>query len=153
MSVADQSIGILEHFSALEDPRQRTKVLYALDEILLLVLCTTMVGVDGFTEITRRGRLHLEYLRCFRPFTEDIESHDTLSALINMLDDEAFREAFVAWVEGLRVAEMTGEVIAIDGKTSRGSASGGEMRLHLVSAWASRQRLVLWQEALAGWPR
>jgi len=150
MPVADQSIGILDHFSALEDPRQRTKVLYPLDEILLLVLCATMAGADDFTEITRWGRLHLEYLRRFRPFAGGIASHDTLNALINMLDGEAFRGAFVAWVEGLRAVDMTGEVIAIDGKTSRGSAAGGGPPLHLVSAWASRQRLVLGQEALAG---
>lgn len=150
MAVEDQGIGILDYFSALDDPRQRPKVLYPLAEILLLVLCGTMAGADDFTEITRWGQLHLDFLRRFLPFARGIPSHDTVNDVVNALDAEAFRNGFVAWVDGLRAADQTGEVIAIDGKTSCGSAAGGAPPLHLVSAWASRQRLVLGQEALAG---
>ncbi len=72
--------------------------------------------------------------------------------MIAALDGEAFRDAFVSWVAGLRAADQDGEVIAIDGKTSRrsGSSAAGIEPLHLVSAWASEQRLVLGQEALRG---
>ena len=152
MAVEMQSVDILDCYSALEDPRQRTKVIYPLPEILLLVLCGVMAGADDFSEITRWGKLHVEFLRRFLPYREGIPSHDTVNAVIAALDGEAFRDAFVSWVAGLRAADQDGEVIAIDGKTSRrsGSPAAGIEPLHLVSAWASEQRLVLGQEALRG---
>ncbi len=152
MAVETQCVDIVDCYSALEDPRQRTKVIYPLPEILLLVLCGVMAGADDFSEITRWGRLHVEFLRRFLPYREGIPSHDTVNAVIAALDGEAFRDAFVSWVAGLRAANQDGEVIAIDGKTSRrsGSSAAGIEPLHLVSAWASDQRLVLGQEALRG---
>jgi len=152
MAVETQSVDILDCYSALDDPRQRTKVVYPLPEILLLVLCGVMAGADDFSEITRWGKLHVAFLRRFLPYREGIPSHDTVNAVIAALDGEAFRDAFVSWVAGLRAANQDGEVIAIDGKTSRrsGSPAAGIEPLHLVSAWASEQRLVLGQEALRG---
>ena len=152
MAVETQSVDILDCYSALDDPRQRTKVIYPLPEILLLVLCGVMAGADDFSEITRWGKLHVGFLRRFLPYREGIPSHDTVNAVIAALDGEAFRDAFVSWVAGLRAADQNGEVIAIDGKTSRrsGSPAAGIEPLHLVSAWASDQRLVLGQEALRG---
>ena len=152
MAVETQSVDILDCYSALDDPRQRTKVVYPLPEILLLVLCGVMAGADDFSEITRWGKLHVGFLRRFLPYREGIPSHDTVNAVIAALDGEAFRDAFVSWVAGLRAATQDGEVIAIDGKTSRrsGSPAAGIEPLHLVSAWAADQRLVLGQEALRG---
>ncbi len=152
MAVETQSVDILDCYSVLEDPRQRTKVIYPLPEILLLVLCGVMAGADDFSEITRWGKLHVAFLRRFLPYREGIPSHDTVNAVIAALDGEAFRDAFVSWVAGMREANQNGEVIAIDGKTSRrsGSPAAGIEPLHLVSAWASDQRLVLGQEALRG---
>jgi predicted transposase YbfD/YdcC len=81
-----------------------------------------------------------------------VPSHDTLGAVIAALDPEPFKACFAAWVEGLRETEP--DLIAIDGKTSRRShaRSKGRDPLHLVSAWATRQRLVLGQEAVGGKP-
>ena len=128
MAVEMQSVDILDCYSALEDPRQRTKVIYPLPEILLLVLCGVMAGADDFSEITRWGKLHVEFLRRFLPYREGIPSHDTVNAVIAALDGEAFRDAFVSWVAGLRAADQDGEVIAIDGKTSRSSPSTARRR-------------------------
>jgi predicted transposase YbfD/YdcC len=140
---------LLEHFSALEDPRQNWKVVYPLPEILLLVLCATLGGAEDFVEVVRWGRSKLEFLRRFLPFAHGVPSHDTLCDVISALDPELFRSAFTAWVEDLREDEP--DIVAIDGKTSRRSHDRGKGRspLHLVSAWASRQRLVLGQQATA----
>lgn len=139
----------LDCFSALEDPRQAWKVVYPLDEVLLLVLCAVLSGADDFVEIADWGRMRLGFLRRFRPFAEGIASHDTLNDVFNALDGDQFQACFVAWVEGLR--ETEDEIIAIDGKTSRrtGDRRNGRDPLHLVSAWASGQRLVLGQQAVA----
>lgn len=148
---------LLEHFSALEDPRQRWKVIYPLPEVLLLVLCATLGGAEDFVEVVRWGRSKLDFLRRFLPYERGVPGHDTLCDVVSALDPELFKAAFSAWVEDLREAEP--DIVAIDGKTSRRSHDRGRRRspLHLVSAWASRQRLVLGQQAtsespMRSWP-
>ncbi len=149
MSQASGSRSLLDHFSTLADPRQQWRVVYPLPEILLLVLCATLSGMEDFVEIRLWGQERLNFLRRFLPYERGIASHDTLGDVINALDPELFKQCFLDWVAGLR--DGAPEVIAIDGKTSRRShaRSQGREPLHLVSAWASRQRLVLGQEAVA----
>lgn len=137
---------LLDHFSALEDPRQAWKVVYPLPEILLLVLCATLAGAEDFVEIARWGRRKLDFLRRLLPYERGIASHDTLNDVMNALPAGLFAECFTAWVEGLR--EAAPDIVAIDGKTSRRARARGSDPLHLVSAWASRQRLVLGQQAV-----
>jgi predicted transposase YbfD/YdcC len=141
---------LLDHFAALDDPRQAAKVLYPLPEILLLLLSATLAGADDCVEIEFWGNEQLAFLRRFLPYRHGIPSHDTLGEVISALDPTLFKACFVSWVEGLREAEP--DLIAIDGKTSRRShaRSRGREPLHLVSAWAARQRLVLGQEAVSG---
>jgi predicted transposase YbfD/YdcC len=142
------STAILDHFSALSDPRERWRVLYPLREILLLVLCATLSGMEDFVEIRLWGGQRLAFLRRFLPYERGIPAHDTLNDVINALDGELFKSCFTTWVEALREREP--DIIAIDGKTSRRShaRSKGRGPLHLVSAWATRQRLVPGQEAV-----
>jgi predicted transposase YbfD/YdcC len=141
---------LVEHFAALEDPRQAAKVLYPLPEILLLLLSATLAGADDCVEIELWGREQLALLRRFLPYKHGIPSHDTLTGVLAALDPDLFKACFVGWVESLRESEP--DLIAIDGKTSRRThaRNKGLEPLHLVSAWASRQRLVLGQEAVAG---
>lgn len=153
MTEQTHGLSFLEYFSGLDDPRQSGKVLYPLDEVMLLVLCGEMAGADGFVEIAGWGEINLEFLREFLPFARGVPSHDALNDLFNALDHEAFRDSFVAWAESLRSKQPPApvqQVIAIDGKTSRRSAdkAKGRAALHLVSAWACEQRLVLGQEAV-----
>jgi len=138
---------LLDQFSALDDPRQAWKVTYPLPEVLLAVLCATMAGAEDFVEIERWANRKLDFLRRFLPFADGIPSHDTLNDVINALPAESFQACFVSWVEGLRDGDP--EIVAVDGKTSRRSHNRGKGQnpLHLVSAWASRQRLVLGQQA------
>lgn len=148
----DQATGkaLLDHFSALDDPRQQAKILYPLPEILLLLLCATLAGADDFVEMRLWGGQNLAFLRRFCPYAHGIPSHDTLGEVIRAVDPALFKACFASWVEGLRESEP--DIIAIDGKTSRRTHARkkGREPLHLVSAWASRQRLVLGQEAVSG---
>lgn len=143
-----RSASVLEHFSALSDSRQGWRVLYPLPEILLLVLCATLSGMEDFVEIKLWGEQRLDFLRRFLPYERGIPAHDTLNDVINGLDAELFKTCFTNWVETLR--EHAPDIIAIDGKTSRRTHARrkGREPLHLVSAWAARQRLVLGQEAV-----
>jgi predicted transposase YbfD/YdcC len=139
---------LMDHFSALEDPREGWRVVYPLRELLLLVLSATLAGMEDFVEIKLWGEQRLDFLRRFYPYERGVASHDTLNDLVNAFDPEVFKACFSAWVAGLR--ETTPDLIAIDGKTSRRShdRTKGRAPLHTVSAWASRQRLVLGQEAV-----
>ena len=148
MCAVSQSSSVLDHFSALSDPRQGWRVLYPLPEILLLVLCATLSGMEDFVEVCLWGEERLDFLRRFLPYERGIPAHDTLNDVINGLDTELFKTCFSNWVESLR--EHDPDIIAIDGKTSRRTHARrkGRQPLHLVSAWAARQRLVLGQEAI-----
>ncbi len=140
------TVSLLDHFSALKDPRQQWRVIYPLREILFLVLSATLSGMEDFVEIRLWGQQRLDFLRRFLPFERGIPAHDTLNDVINAIDEELFKSCFASWVETLR--EQEPDIIAIDGKTSRRSHDRGRDPLHMVSAWATRQRLVLGQEAI-----
>jgi predicted transposase YbfD/YdcC len=141
-------IALLDHFSALKDPRQAWKVIYPLPEILLTVLCGTMAGAEDFADIERWAKRKLDFLRRFLPFQRGVPSHDTLNDVMNALPAGLFSDCFVAFVASLR--DKDPDIVAIDGKSSRRAHAAGGAPLHLVSAWAARQRLVLGQEAVEG---
>lgn len=146
MSVAPSPLSyFLERLSSLKDPRQSWKVLYPLEEILLLILCATASGADDFVEMAEWGRMQLDFLRRFYPYRHGLPSHDTLNDVMNALDHQLFESLFVDWVNSLSAGEA--DLIGIDGKTSRRSGGSGQKPLHLVSAWAGEQKLVLGQEA------
>jgi predicted transposase YbfD/YdcC len=144
-AVLFESTVFLRHFENLPDPRQRGKVAYPLNEILLLCLLAVIAGADSFTDIARFGRSKIALLRRFLPFENGTPAHDHLGDIFATLDAEAFQRCFAAWV-----AETTGcpaGVVAIDGKTSRRSYQKKDAKapIHMVSAFAARQRLVLGQ--------
>ena len=145
-----ETVVFLSYFRDLPDVRQSGKVKYPLDEILLLCLLAVVAGAETITDIARFGRHKLALLRRFRPFADGTPAHDHLGDILATLDPEAFGRCFVAWV-----AAQTGvptEVVAVDGKTVRRSGSKTSKKkkdpkgpIHIVSAFAARQRLVLGQ--------
>lgn len=144
-----EAVVFLDGFRDLPDPRQRGKVMYPLDEVLLLCLLAVLAGAETITDIARFGDKKLAFMRRFRPFRDGTPSHDHLGDILASLDAEAFQRCFVAWV-----ATLTGvdpDIIAIDGKTSRRSYQnkGAAAPIHMVSAFAARQRLVLGQVKVA----
>jgi predicted transposase YbfD/YdcC len=145
----DETVVFLSYFKDLQDPRQPGKVTYPLAEVLLLCLLAVLAGAECFTEIALFGTKKLELLRRFRPFKDGTPAHDHLGDILAVLDAEQFQRCFVAWV-----AAQTGGpagVIAIDGKTVRrsGHKRSGKAAVHMVSAFAARQRLVLGQVKVA----
>ena len=139
------AIVFLHYFKDIEDPRQQGKVCYPLEEILLLCLVAVLAGAETITDIAVFGEKKRDLLRRFRPFRDGTPTHDHLGDILATLDGGQFQRCFAAWV-----AAITGipeGVVAIDGKTSRrsGSKSKGKAAIHMVSAFAARQRLVLGQ--------
>ncbi len=142
-----EAIVFLSYFKALPDSRQSGKVIYPLDEVLLLCLLAVLAGAETITDIARFGQKKLALLRRFRPFAAGTPAHDHLGDILATLDAEAFQRCFVAWVAAL-VGVPEG-VVAIDGKTVRRSKGAAKDAIHMVSAFAARQRLVLGQVKVA----
>lgn len=139
----------LSYFNDLVDRRQPGKVIYPLDEVLLLALLATLGGAEAFTDIARFGESKLALLRRFRPFKDGTPPHDRIGDIFATLDAEQFQRCFVAWVAA--VTGLPTGVIAIDGKTIRrsGRKKDDKAPIHMVSAFAARQRLVLGQVKVA----
>src|SRR5829696_4113860 len=140
---------LLEHFSALADVRERWRVAYPLPEVLLLVVCGTIASGDDYDDIRDWGEAQLAFLRRFLPYHHGLPCADWLRTLMNRLDPALFSACFMAWVREVRPDAP--DLIAIDGKTARRShdRGTGKQALHLVSAFATNERLVLGQEAVA----
>jgi predicted transposase YbfD/YdcC len=140
-----ESIVFLEHFAELRDPRQPGKVVYALNEVLLLCLLAVLAGAETFTDIALFGEKKLHLLRRFLPYANGTPPHDRLGEIFAALDAETFQRCFVSWVSA--ITKIPAELIAIDGKTSRRSykKKSANDAIHVVSAFAARQRLVLGQ--------
>jgi predicted transposase YbfD/YdcC len=145
----DQVNEWLEHFGEIDDPRQSGKVWYPLEEMLLLCLLAVLAGAESWVEIAEFGKKKVEFLQRFRPFQNGTPSHDQLGDLFAALDAEAFQRCFIAWVGSL--TKLGPDIVAIDGKTLRRAyqEGGAKAPIHMISAWSSRQRLVLGQAKVA----
>jgi predicted transposase YbfD/YdcC len=141
-----ETVVFLNHFKDLPDPRQRGKIMYPLAEVLVLCLLAVLAGAETITDIARFGDKKLALLRRFRPFRDGTPAHDHLGDILATLDAEQFQRCFVVWVASL-IGVPEG-VVAIDGKTVRRS-KGAKAAIHMVSAFAARQRLVLGQVKVA----
>lgn len=144
MDEQSPTIGI--HFSKLEDPRAEHLVDHKLIDIIIIAICAVISGAETWTDIALFGQEREEWLRQFLELPNGTPSHDTLGRVFSLLDPEQFEQCFRRWVAS--VFEATeGEVVAIDGKTIRRShdRSCGQEALHLVTAWATSNHLVLGQ--------
>jgi hypothetical protein len=134
-------------FVQVEDPRiERTK-LHRLRDIIIIAICGVICGADGWVGIEECGKAKEDWLTELLQLPNGIPSHDTFGRVFAHMDPKQFEASFVEWVQGIS-GSIQG-VIAIDGKTSRRThdQAAGKKALHLVSAWAVENRLVLAQLA------
>lgn len=137
---------IVEYFAAVPDPRMERTRFHSLTDILVLSLIAVVCGADSFVAIEQFGRAKQDWLKTFLDLRNGIPSHDTLGRVFAALNPSALQEAFRVWA--MAVARLTrGEVVAIDGKTLRRSfrEAGSTAFVHMVSAWATSNRVVLGQ--------
>ncbi|MGH2410041.1 MAG: ISAs1 family transposase, partial [Chloroflexota bacterium] len=141
---------LLVHFRALVDPRVDRTKLHPLLSVVAIALCGVICGADSWVEVAAFGEARQEWLAEWLDLPAGIPSHDTFGRVFAALDPVGFEACFAGWVRA--VATTTGgQVVAVDGKVSRGSHDhrAGRTALDLVSAWACANRLVLAQVAVA----
>src|SRR4030095_6546189 len=137
------------HFAPLPDPRVERTKRHALLDIVTVAICAVIAGADSWVASEPFGRRKEAFLRQFLTLPNGIPSHDTFGRVFAALDPAAFASCFLAWVRAT-VQATAGQVVAIAGKTLRRShdRAAGKGPLHLVSAWASANHVVLGQVAV-----
>src|ERR1700730_3575202 len=134
-------------FAQVEDPRMERTKLHRLRDIIILAICGVICGAEGWAEIEEFGKAKEAFFTDLLDLPNGIPSHDTFGRVFALIDPKQFEASFVEWVQG--ISQRVQGVIAIDGKTLRRShdQAAGKKALHLVSAWAVENRLVLAQLA------
>ena len=140
---------ICAHFADLPDPRIDRTRRHKLLDIIFITLCAAVCGANDFVAIEQFGKTKRRWLGKYLELPNGIPSHDTFGRVVAALDPEKFVECFVSWVQSLSQSTR-GQFINLDGKTARATldTAHGRSPLHVVSAWASRNRLVLGQVAV-----
>src|SRR5262245_23676111 len=141
---------IIEQFDTLEDPRiERTK-LHLLLDIVTITICAVICGADGPSDIEEYGHEKYDWLKTFLVLPNGIPSHDTIGRVLARIDPHQFQACFLRWMQQL-CHLSSGEVVPIDGKTLRHSYDTelDQKAIHMVSAWAATNRLVLGQLKVA----
>lgn len=139
-------ITIADHFRNIDDPRvERTKQ-HKLIDIITIAICAVICGADSWVAIETYGVAKYKWLQQFLELPNGIPSHDTFARVFARIDPQQFQECFLCWIKSVSKINE-GEVIAIDGKTLKHSYDKGEEKgaIHMVSAWATANRLVLGQ--------
>jgi predicted transposase YbfD/YdcC len=142
--VSKPSASFFHYFDTLQDPRIERCQRHSLGDILFLTVCAMLCGANDFVAMQKFGHAKRAWLEKFLTLPNGIPSHDTLGRVYAALDAEPFIQCFVQWVQGLH--EVTdGQFVGVDGKTVRASLdrAKGQNPLHVVSAWASENRVVL----------
>jgi hypothetical protein len=150
---------VAEHFRQLEDPRVERAKVHSLLAMIAMALCEVICGAESWVEIAEFGRAKAAWFATFLELPSGIPSHDTLGRVFARLGAAAFEAGFTAWMEAVAAVlplpplqeRVIQQVVALDGKTLRRShdRGAGQLALHLVSAWASANRLLLTQLAVA----
>ncbi len=134
------------HFSDLEDPRIVGKTSHLLNDIIVIAICSVIAGATGWEQIEVFGQAKQEWFSRFLKLPGGIPGHDTFRRVLSRIHAKQFQKCFISWVQSV-AQSIPGEVIPIDGKTLRRSydSDSNKAAIHMVSAWASENRLVLGQ--------
>src|SRR5277367_1114991 len=142
-----RNCSVTRYFSRLKDPRRAHRRLHQLQDIIVIALCAVIAGAQDWQEIETFGKKRHDWLRHFLSLPHGVPSHDTFERVFNRVQPRAFQACFRNWVQAVSSA-LKIKHVAIDGKTLRSSGSATLGPLHLVSAWATAQRLSLGQVAV-----
>lgn len=141
---------LLDYFDELDDPRVERSKRHSLTEILFIAIAGTIAGAEGWRELEAFAQAKRDWLARYLDLPNGTPSDDTFRRVISRIDPVAFENCFRAWIAAA-VSKNQGRLVNIDGKTLRGSYDHSEEQapLHLVSAWATENRLVLAQEKVS----
>jgi len=137
---------LLEHFADLTDPRVERTKLHQLLDVLVIAMCAMICGAEGWEDFAEFGKAKQAWFATFLELPNGIPSPDTFRRVLSRLDPQEFEASFLRWVQAVNNI-ASGQLVAVDGKQLRGSrdAAADLGAIHMVSAWACENRLVLGQ--------
>jgi len=141
-----ETIQLIEkHFSQIEDPWGLQGQRHKFQDIMIISILATICGADEWTEIEEYGKCKQDFFEQIIELPNGIPSHDTFGRVFRMINPSSFEKYFNLWVQDL--CDMCGELVNIDGKTLRRSYSTDDDKaaIHMVSAWANANNMVLGQ--------
>ena len=139
-------ISFRKHFDLLDDKRQSAKITYPIFDIFFITLCAVIAGAEGWKDIKEYAEGHLDWFQKHGFLKSGIPVDDTIARVISRIKPEQFNQCFVEWMQSVNRLSK-GEIIAIDGKTLRGSYDRGDRlsTIHMINAFASKNKMVLGQ--------
>lgn len=137
---------LIKYFSKVDDPRVEYLVEHKLIDIITIAVCAVIAGADNWVEVEQFGHEKQEWFGQFLELRHGIPTHDTFDRVFARIKPEQFQQSFLDWMQAVEVVTK-GQVVPIDGKKLRRShdKSKGQAAIHMVSAWASENRMVLGQ--------
>src|SRR5215475_12038891 len=141
-----RSPALMDHFAGLQDPRIDRQKQHKLIDIVVIALCAIVCGANDWVAVETFGKAKQQWFQRFLELPNGIPSHDTFGRVFALLSPDQLQESFLSWTQA--VAQVTaGQVVAVDGKTLRRSYDrrSAKAAIHMVSAWATQNRLVLGQ--------
>ena len=136
-------ISLIEHLKKVLDPRVERGRRHKLMDLLVIALCATLGGADDWVEIVQFGQAKKDWFATFLELPNGIASHDTFGRVFQILDSKMLEQVCMQWLQS--IAGQIEGVVAIDGKSLRGSRNGKQSPLHIVSAWACQNSMLLGQ--------
>jgi hypothetical protein len=135
-----------KYFERISDPRQAWKIVYNLHEIVIMTICAVISGCNEWEDIVDFCEVKERWFRekLGLVLEHGIASHDTFQRIFQIINPLEMEASFVSWVQGI-ATKTKGEIVSIDGKTARSSGDCKSKAIHMVSAWASANQLVLGQ--------
>jgi predicted transposase YbfD/YdcC len=139
-------MSLIDHFRSLSDPRIQRTLLHPLPELIVIAVCAVICGANDWVDVETFGNCKENWFRSLLKLPNGIPSHDTFGRVFARIDPCEFQQCFLNWMTSVQ-SRVPGDLIAIDGKTLRRSFSPADSKaaIHMVSAWASAQRMVLTQ--------
>lgn len=135
----------MAYFASMKDPRINRKKLHLIEDIAFITIAAVLSGAKSWNDVEDYGNTKKEWLSSFLSLPNGIPSHDTFNRVFSALDPSVFEDCFMQWVNSM-LKKYPGEVVAIDGKTIRGSRKKDfHSATHVVSAWSNTNQLVIGQ--------
>lgn len=135
---------LIECLENLTDPRNPLDISHKLVDILVITILAILCGANGFNEIEMFGKSKEKWLKKFIELPNGIPSHDTFNRILSSIEPKEFHACFMDWISNL-YEKLSEEIISIDGKTARRTKGKDNKPIHIVSAWANKNKLVLGQ--------
>jgi predicted transposase YbfD/YdcC len=137
-------LDLKSYFCGMKDPRIDRRKVHKMEDLIFISIACVLCGGESWYDMELYCELKYDWLKTFLELPGGIPSHDTFNRFFSALCPKEFEQCFIKWTNSI-VQRTNGEVISIDGKTMRRTKGSENPAVHIVSAWADSNNIVLGQ--------